>query len=194
MTWLAIRSFFKLVPPWALAGALALVGLVIWGLHREHAADAAGYVRGYGVGHAEFTTLQTEMTRRALVAAEDARAEEMRRAKAQKEIEDANEARLQTLRADAAVADAAAGRLRQRVADLIAAARRGAGASDPAPVVGSPAAGDPVGVFANVLSRCVERVRFLAAVADERGAAGAACVSEYDALTPPENEQAKDKK
>ena len=115
-------------------------------------------------------------------AAAAARAEEQRRVAAQKEIEDAHQAEVQRLRADAAIADAAAGRLRQRVADLIAAARRDA-SGDPAagPVV--PATADAGMVLADVLGRCVARVRQLAELADQRGAAGISCQRQYDALT-----------
>jgi hypothetical protein len=184
MSWLVIRAFFggffKIVPPWGFALSLAIGVLGLWAHHRERAADMAGYSRG----HAEYTALQAEMARRALVAEEAARAEEARRAAAQQEIEDAHDHAMQAARADAAIADAAAGRLRQRVANLITAARSGGAAGNPAPVGQSPAADDADVVLADVLGRCVAAARQLAAIADERGAAGSACERSYDALTP----------
>lgn len=180
-------SLLDLIPaPYRLlvAGvAVAAAAAGAWGFvaQRESAAEA----RGYQKGHAEFTALQADMTTKALAGELAARAEETRRTAAIKEIENAHQAELQRVRADAAIADAAAGRLRQRVADLIAAARSGQGGSDPKVVGPGPAADDAAGVLADVLGRCVARVRLLAAVADDRGAAGHACERSYEALTPP---------
>lgn len=172
-------------PPraWAAAALLAgaCVGLALWHHSRVQAADAAGYSRG----HALFLQLQSRVQEQALKATQAARDEEARRYAARKEIDDAHQAELVRLRADAAVADAAAGRLRQRVADLIAAARGAyAPAANPAAVQPGPAAADAAGMLADVLGRCIGRVRQLAAIADHRGAAGTACQREYDALTP----------
>lgn len=110
------------------------------------------------------------------------RAEEQRRAAAHQEIVDATERKLTQVRADAAIADAAAGKLQQRVAALVAEARRAA--TNPGPAGASPPASDPADVLANVLGSCVAAVRQLAVIADERGAAGNACEQSYGALTP----------
>jgi septal ring factor EnvC (AmiA/AmiB activator) len=112
------------------------------------------------------------------------RAEEQRRAAAQQEAIDAAEKQAERARADAAVADAAAGRLRDRVASLVAAARRAA--TNPEAAASSPPATDAAGMLGFVLDRCISRVRLLAELADRRGIAGAACVRAYDALTPPQ--------
>lgn len=174
-----------LIPaPYRLLGAglaLAAAAAGAWAFvhHRESLADATGYSRG----HAEYTTLQAEMARRALVAEESQRAEEARRIAAQKEIEDAHQEALQKARADAAIADAAAGRLRQRVADLIAAARSSQAGLDTSPVAGSPAACPADDLLAGVLSRAIEAAGQLATAADQSRAAGAACEAEYNSLT-----------
>lgn len=130
-------------------------------------------------------TMSQERTNAALAVAkrqEQYREEEHRRETAQKEALDAAEQTAARARADLAIADAAAGRLRDRVAALVAAARQAA--ANPAPGAGSPAAADAAGMLADVLGRCITRVRVLAAVADERGTAGQLCERSYDALTP----------
>jgi hypothetical protein len=169
-----LLAFFAPLGWWA---ALALAGLVgVQTLRVDHA------LRDMAEMKAAWSTDRQHAADLARKAEADARAEEQRRAAAQKEITDEYERRIQASRADAAVADAAAGRLQQRVAALVAAARQAA--SHPGVVVPSAPADDPTGMFADVLGRCVARVRVLAAVADERGAAGTACEREYDALTP----------
>jgi hypothetical protein len=117
----------------------------------------------------------------ARLANDNYRAEEARRAKERQEALDAKEAQLVSLRADIALRDAAAGRLQERVAALVAAAREAA--RNPEAPRPSPAADDATGVLADVLGRCVARVRLLASVADERGAAGATCERVYDSLS-----------
>ena len=165
-----------------LAGvALALLAAWHWAGIRQ--ADAAGYRRGAAEVQGRWDAERVRMHAVAASAAAAARAEEQRRVAAQKEIEDAHQAELQRLRADAAIADAAAGRLRQRVLDLIAAARRDSAGSDPAAGPGGPAAADAGLVLADVLGQCVARVRQLAELADQRGAAGISCQRQYDALT-----------
>ena len=108
------------------------------------------------------------------------RAEEQRRIAAHQEIVDATERKLTQVRADAAIADAAAGRLQQRVAALVAEARRAAENSGPAGT--SPPAGDPIQLLADLQRRADEAAGVLARLADERGAAGSACEAAYDAL------------
>lgn len=157
-------------------------------------ADAAGFDRGMAVAAKVQATLDLERgewaverakaAEAALKASEDARAEEFRRAAAHQEAIRAHQAQIARLRAAADIAATADLRLRERIATL--AAQAGGGGQDPDPAGSGPAAEDPIGVLADVLGRCSARVRLLAAVADERGAAGEACVRAYEALTGPE--------
>ncbi|ALD90783.1 hypothetical protein CR3_1554 [Cupriavidus gilardii CR3] len=112
-------------------------------------------------------------------AADRARAEEQRRIAAQSEIANAAKQEADKARADARAADAVAGQLRQRVAELVAASRAG----NPAATSGSEAAGDPLGVLADVLSRADRRAGILAEYADAARIAGQACERAYDALS-----------
>lgn len=177
---------WSLIPlPWRIGGLLVLLAMV-GGYHllAVHQADAAGFRRGSAEVQGRWDAERVRLYAVAASAAAAARAEETRRSLAQAAIEEAHAKELVRLRADAAVADAAAGRLRERVAALIAAARRDSAGADPAAVSAGPAAGDADLVLADVLGRCVARVQLLAELADQRGSAGSACVAEYDALTP----------
>jgi len=51
-------------------------------------------------------------------------------------------------------------------------------------IAGGAPAVDAAGMLADVLGRCIARVRFLASVADERGTAGELCERSYEALNP----------
>ncbi len=119
-----------------------------------------------------------------LAAAADAETnarETLRRLARQQEDQRVHDAQLAAARADAARnADAADG-LRQQNARLVNAWR--AALADPAAGVVCPAAGDALGVLADVLSRADRRAGVLAAAADAAHAAGAQCEADYDALT-----------
>lgn len=177
---------WALIPlPWRIGGVLVLLALVTgYHLLATHQADAAGHRRGSAEVQGRWDAERVRLYAVAASAAAAARAEETRRSLAQAAIEEAHAKELVRLRADAAVADAAAGRLRERVAALIAAARRDSAGTDPAPGPVGPAAAGAELVLADVLGRCVARVRQLADLADERGAAGVSCERQYDALTP----------
>lgn len=168
--------------PWSLilriAGPLMLAALLAWAV-RWALEDARA--DGLSRGRAEVTAAWNAEK---LQLAEQRRKEEFRAAERMLEVIHATEAQAQQARADAAIADAAAGRLRERVAALISAARRAA--ADPAPATAGPPAEDAAGVLADVLGRCIARVRLLATVADDRGTAGQACERSYDALTSTE--------
>jgi len=118
-------------------------------------------------------------------ASEAARAEEQRRAAATQEAAHAAEKQVTQARADA---DAAADALRRGLQRAAAAAATAgavqAGLSAAAAQPGTPAASADL-VPADLLGRCGERVRQLALVADERGAAGSACQQSFDALRTP---------
>lgn len=132
----------------------------------------------YFKGHADGVRAAAAAAQKAqLVAVAAARTEEQRRTAAQSEIaKDANQQRTAAL-ADAFAARAAAGSLQQRVDQLVAAARR------PAASAGSPAAGDPLDLLADVLSRADQRAGELAEYADRARIAGQQCERDYDALT-----------
>jgi hypothetical protein len=161
----------RLVLPLTLLAAAVAIGLVL-----RHAL-ATHDARLLAACDARYAAL-------ALQAQIQARAEEQRRVLAQAEV--AREARDQAerLRRDRAGLDAAAARLRSAAAS---AAGEHPGASDPAAPDGRPAAADPNRVLALVLSEAEERLRALAAIADERGNAGATCERAYEALTAPES-------
>jgi hypothetical protein len=163
-----------------LAVAAAVGALLAWGAHRE----STGHAAGMAAVQAKWDAERAIELAAAHSASEAARAEEARRVAAMKEIDDAHEKALAAARGDALLAGTDAAKLRQRIATLIAAARGSAARDDsPASHVGPPAE-DPGTMLADVLGRCVQRVQFLATVADERGAAGAACERAYDSLTP----------
>lgn len=118
--------------------------------------------------------------RAAATAEKAARAEESRRETEKLEI--IRHAQEQTAVADAAARDAgrAAAGLRQQVAALIAAGHRAAG--DPGLAARSPPTANALDLLADVLSLADDRAGSLAAEADRRGIAGAACEQAYDSL------------
>ncbi len=109
-----------------------------------------------------------------------ARAEERRIAQQHKESADALAIQLEAARQDLAGAAAASDRLRERTAGHVAAARQAA--RGPGTTGGIKAAGDSLGVLADVLGRADTRAGLLAAVADQARAAGLACERDYNAL------------
>lgn len=84
---------------------------------------------------------------------------------------------------DLATARSAGDRLRKQIAVYAGAARR---ANERASALErSAATSDPIGVLANVLGRCSQRVEVLAGYADRARIAGKACERSYDALGGP---------
>ena len=157
---------------WSLAARILLPSLML--------ALVAAAVWGYGVrerraGRAEVRAewADAKERQRAVDAAERERRED-----AHQEI--ARDAQEQTRRARAD-RDAAA-----RTADgLRSAAAAALGRRcDPAPAAPGTPASDPAAVLADVLGGLEGAARELAAIADERGTAGAACVRSYESLTP----------
>lgn len=154
--------------PWRWLLLLGAAVSLVAGYHSwaEHQRD---------IGRAEvrdiYAKAAAEATRQNLV-------ETQRRAAAQKEIDDDAQAQLARARADAVHAAAAADGLRRQLAAYVRSAT-----VHPAAEPGGAAAGDPIGVLADVLSRADERAGVLAQYADAAHAAGAACEREYDALT-----------
>lgn len=139
---------------WALAGVLALVAAG-WGAF--WLADRNGYQRAKAEWEA------ADERQRAVDAGYRARLE----ADYRETVDDAKEL-LARVRTDAAAADRAAVRLRDAYAGAIA---RGC----PAIAEGGEAAADAARVFADVQRSLEARARALGRIADERGAAGAAC-------------------
>lgn len=163
--------------PWRAIGAGALAAALF----------AAGWaVNGWRLGaqlaqlKAEQATEREGQTSALASASEAARAEEQRRTAEQRGIANAATKDRDQALADARAAGAVADQLRQRVAQLAAAARA---AGNSTASSGSSAAGDPLGVLADVLSRSDKRADILAEYADAARIAGQACERSYDALT-----------
>lgn len=152
---------------------VALFAAYIGGRWEQSGVDKRKY-------QAQITATQLEGARAQNKAIEEVRAEEQRRTAAQTEIANAAKKEADTARADARDAGAAADRLRGRVNELLAAARA---PKDPTAPSGSEAAGDPLGVLADVLEKSDRRAGILAEYADQARLAGLACERSYDALT-----------
>lgn len=167
---------------WIKLGGIATVvfGLVMGAVGLHHHIYKQGYEAGAAAVQKQFDAAKEAAEAKRLADVEAARAEEQRRAQAQAEI--ANDATKQAdaARADAAAANTAADGLRARVAQLVAAARA---SRNPAVASASAAAGDPLDVLANVLTRADRRAGDLAAYADSARVAGTACERAYDSLT-----------
>jgi hypothetical protein len=177
-----IEALVARLMPWRWLVGIAVVGALLaavwaWDKGRLSAQFEAGYVKA----KAEWAQADNVRDDAASAAREVEAKREAKRIEKQREIDDATEREMQTLRADADAAAAAGGRLRKRVADLLAA--RGGQAGPDQPIAGDSApAEDAARVLADVLGRCVDRVRLLAVIADERGAAGGACERSYQTL------------
>jgi hypothetical protein len=139
---------------------------------------------GRDKGRTEVTAKWQDERARLLNAAEAARADE--RIKAANDAAElrkiADDADSKTRAADRARAgaDAAASSLRQRVSQLAARCHRPAGSAGTATV--SPPAADAGPLLAELSRRIDETAGELAAIADARGIAGAACERAFDAL------------
>jgi hypothetical protein len=150
-----------------IAGALAvliLLGAVTGFVHHE---------RSLGAEKAHAAQLVQD-----LAAERAARVESDRRTAAIQEKAHAADLAASAARADAADAHDAADRLRQRIATL---SRRPTG--NPATAAASAAAGAPIDLRDDVLSRLLDVAGQLGAFADQSRVAGLACEHSYDALT-----------
>lgn len=164
------------LPLWRAAGALALCACVFAAGWAVNGWRLGGRVQQLQADHAK----EREGQATALAAAsEAARAEEQRRTAEQRKIANAAAKERDQALADAHASGAVAERLRVR-ADQLAAAARAAGHSCAAG--GSAAAGDPLDVLTDVLSRADARAGHLAEYADRARVAGLACERSYDAL------------
>jgi hypothetical protein len=169
-----------LVPGWvklAILAALAsaVLGFIGWQVH--HQRDV-----GRDEIRAEWNADKVQQQAAALAEAEANAKETLRRLTRQKENQDANDQELMAARRDAARNGSDADQLREQNADI---ARKWRDALRDSPA-GSQcqAAGDAIGVLADVLGRVDRRAGVLAAYADAARAAGLKCERDYDALKP----------
>lgn len=160
-----------------MAGALALLALGCAGGWGAQGWRAEARIAALTAEHARQRAAQAE---NAQLRERSARADERRLAAAQQEINDAAHRKTLARLADARAAAAAGDGLRIRAAELAASAS--AGARDPGAAAQCKAAEDAARVLADVLGRVEEAGRRMAAIADERGDAGAACERSYDAI------------
>lgn len=123
---------------------------------------------------------QAEHDKALRLANDRARAEEFSRRARQVEVDRETHELAQRGRRDALAADAAGERLRRAVA---ATCRSGAVPGNPAPGAAGQAASDAERVRSDVLREVGNRLRALARIADERGAAGLGAQRKYEALT-----------
>ena len=186
---------FSLIPlPYKIAGG-ALLALTAWGAWELQ--WSRGYDAGVSYQQGEQTkidlkreqTATAELTKRRIQDA--ATAERIQRAE-----DEAFQAKSQQ-RADKVILDAASGALQRRYDERVralvtavhATAAAGAGRPGDTGIVSSGETAEAAaGMLADVFRRCRERIGLLAAIADERGTAGATCERSYDALTQPRPE------
>ena len=157
-----------------LALLAALVGV---GAYEHH--------RGYATGRADVQQAwdkeRTAQLATAVAASEANRSIEQQRAQAVQEANHNAELAQDIARVAAVRAASAGDGLRVRTVAVAAACDRPAVNPGAAPI--GPPASAPGDLLADVQRRIEDAAGRLAAVADERGAAGAACVSAYDSLT-----------
>lgn len=157
-----------------LLAAAAVAGVQSWRLASEQAAHSDTRAR-----HANQIAELADAARQAESAA---RTEEQRRtAEVQKAADDARQA-MERARADAVAAADAGDRLRKRIATLTAASC--AGPSGAAIASGGAPADATARMLADVQRRLDEAANRIARFADSAHAAGRACESGYNALTP----------
>lgn len=181
-------KLLDLVSPGALRWGFVVsiaAGLVYAG-HRidKHNAVVKAEERGRAAVQALWNAEKLALQAKALQEAEKARAEELRRVDAQREITDETARLAARHRAELLAAADAGQRLRQHYAQLLAAAAdRDRAGQDPAAAFDGTAAGQVAGMCTELLGRAEARLRSLAAEADASRLAGSACEASYDALS-----------
>jgi hypothetical protein len=163
---LIAKKVFGSVPWWVWLA----VAFLAWGGWQRHQAKSAA---------AKYTDAVTAAAaERETKLVEDAQ-ETARRLQVQKGITNAAQQKAQAMAADVARARTS----EQRLLEQLAAIQANTGAGDPAAPAGSPPAGASTGMLADLLGRCVGRVRRLAEGLDASRTAGETCEASYDALT-----------
>jgi hypothetical protein len=155
---------------------LAVIGTQTLRLHKEQKSHAAD--------RTEWAIARAQSAEAAASAQAAYRNQESEWRASQDEIARNAEKAVQQARNDAADASAAARGLRQQVAAVVASDRRRA-AARPSASASGPAASDTEDLLAGLFLSAVDRARELAAIADERGAAGVACERAYRSIAGP---------
>jgi len=177
LTWIVSKIGGFLWPAIATVGVALTLALSVQTYRIKTAKAETVQVRN------AWTLQRAQATEAALAQTTAYRIEEQRRQTAHQGIIDEANRTLSVARADAVIADAASGRLQQRVASLVAAAREAS--RHPGTAAPSAPAGDPAGLLADLQRRADQTAGDMARIADERGAAGSACVAAFDSLTAP---------
>ena len=155
---------------------LAILGAVVAAWWKAESMLAAAEDRGYQRRAAEQNATD-------LQASQQNARETIRRLEAQDANQRKQDAELAAAQADAGRNARDADQLRQQNADT--ARRWGDTLRDSPTVENCTAAGDAIGVLADVLGRADRRAGILASYADAARAAGLKCERDYDALTAP---------
>lgn len=166
-----MTAWLKLVPSWGW-WLLALVVVAGWQQIRVSSAQSVA-----AWAQRELADYRAEVAERDRRAAMAVLAENQRRQKAADESRREALEQIEQAQADAAAADATAGGLRAELARIrrIVASYTGAGA-------GSQAGRSTTDLLTELLEEVESAGRAMAAEADRRGVAGAACERQYDAL------------
>jgi len=176
----ALRAALALIPRELLA--LALVAVLAWGAVLGHQRNTAQ--RDAARLSAAVATERAQIAAAAASASEHARQVEQARAESIRTAQEAHDAQARSLAADAGRARVAADRLQYALNIAARTLRATSGpASNPSAADSGPTAGTDPGMSAELLGRCVSRVRALAEYADTSRAAGQLCERAYTSLT-----------
>jgi septal ring factor EnvC (AmiA/AmiB activator) len=172
-----MAAWLKLVPSWAWASAAGLVlTLVVGGVQQVRVYGLQVSLANEQSAHSSYRTEVAERDRRAAMFVIQ---ENQRRQAATEKADAEAQQQLAAARGDAERAGSALERLKLRLA---AAEQRSRDAGNSITAQLGQAAEDAARMRADMLGRLGEAVRFYAAVADERGVAGATCEKAYEGL------------
>lgn len=171
-------AWLRLLPAWGWAALAGLIlAAVVGGVQQLRLSAAKVALAAEQVAHSSYRAEVAERDRRAALAV---LAESQRRQKAADESRRQALEQIEQAQADAAAADATAGGLRAEADRLKRKLASCAGA-----VPGSAPGRDAGSVLADLLAEVESAGRAMAAEAQRRGIAGAACERQYDALPVP---------